>query len=363
MKKPIVFLFAVIVTFACISWGVTGHKTVADIAFNHLTPKAKAAVADLLCTQSMADVASWADEVRNQPAYKNTAPQHFINVELGLQHDAFVKEVQGSPNDNVYKALQDNMAVLRDTKSTKEQKTDALKFIIHFVGDMHQPMHVSRAEDKGGNTIQVRYDGKGTNLHSLWDSKLLEHGGLNDMQLSAQYDNISPGQIGQWQQTPVIDWAWESYQISTQLYADVEKPNGHLIDEAYYKKYMPVIQQRLQQAGIRLAGLLNEVFKKGLPQSAAEVKVIPAAPAGDSYCDVVYGGKYFDNSGMTLLNLGAAYPNSTMTVVIYKKDRANWGDDPIKMYDGKKICVTGKKIEYQGRPEIVVEKPGQIEIK
>lgn len=153
-----------------------------------------------------------------------------------------------------------------------------------------------------------------------------------------------------------------SYQVATQLYSDVEKPNGNFIDEAYYNKYMPVIQQRLQQAGIRLAGLLNEIFKNGITQSAAEVKIIPASPAGDSYCDVVHGGKYFDNSGMTLLNLGGAYPNNTMTVVIYKKDRGNWSDDPIKMYDGKKVCVTGKKIEYQGRPEIVVEKPGDIVI-
>ncbi len=362
MKKPIIYFCTVILIFLCASWGVTGHRTVAGIAANHLTPKAKAAVAELLGSQSMADVASWADEVRNQPGYKNTAPQHFINVELGLSHDAFAKQVEGAANANVYKAIQDNAAVLRDTKSTKDQKAVALKFIVHFVGDMHQPMHVSRAEDKGGNTIQVMYDDKGTNLHSLWDAKLLEHGGLNDAQLSAQYDNVSPGQIDQWQKTPVIDWAWESYQLSTQLYAGIEKPNGHFIDDAYYNKYMPVIQQRLQQAGIRLAGLLNEVFKNGLASSAAEVKVIPLAPAGDSYCDVVYGGKYFDNSGMTLLNLGGVYPNNTMTVVIYKKDRGNWSEDPIKMYDSKKICVTGKHITYQGRPEIVVEKPSDIVI-
>ncbi len=358
MKKYLV----VIIALAFISWGVTGHRTVANIALNHLTPKAKAAVAELLGSQTMADASTWADEVRSEPAYRNTAPEHFINVELGLSHDAFVQAVKNMPQTNVYKALQDNVAALGDTKSTASQKTEALKFIIHFVGDMHQPMHVSSAEDKGGNTIQIRYDGKGTNLHSLWDSKLLEHGGLSDQQLAAQYDHLTQQQITAWQKTPVIDWAWESYQYSTQLYADAAKPDGNMVDDAYYKKYIPVIQQRLEQAGIRLAGLLNEVFKNGLPQSAAEVKVIPAVPTGDSYCDVVYGGKYFDNSGMTLLNLGAAYPNSTMTVVIYKKDRGNWSEDPIKMYDGKKICVKGKQIMYRDKPEIVVEKPADITV-
>jgi len=362
MKKTVLHCSILLLLFICISWGVTGHKTVADIAGNHLTPKAKAAVAELLGSQSMADVASWADEVRSTPEYKSTGPEHFINVPLGLTHDQFTEQVMKMPEDNAYKALESYADVLYDTKSTKEQKTTALKFIIHIVGDMHQPMHVSRAEDKDGNTIQVRYDGKGTNLHSLWDSKLLEHGGLNDVQLTEQYDQLSSGQIAQWQKTPVLDWAWESYQISTQLYEAVEKANGNVIDDAYYSKYMPIIQQRLARAGIRLAGLLNEIFKNGLPASAAEVKVIPAAPAGDSYCDVVRGGKYFDNSGMTLLNLGAAYPNSTMTVVIYKKDRSNWSDDPIKLYDGKKICVTGKQITYQGRPEIVVGKPADITV-
>lgn len=361
MKKPLVSLLAVVLILICISWGLTGHKTVADIAFNHLTPQAKAAVTQLLGNESMADVASWADEILGHADYKQTASQHYINVPLGLSHDAFVQNVTSQPQ-NVYTALQHNADVLRDTKSTATQKAEALKFVIHFVGDMHQPMHVSRAGDKGGNTIQVRYDGKGTNLHALWDSKLLQHGGMDDMQLAAQYDKISSGEIMQWQKTPVIDWAWESYQLSTQLYADVEKPNGNMIDDAYYQKYMPVIQQRISQAGIRLAGLLNEVFKNGLPGSAAELKVTPAAPAGDSYCETVYGGKYFDNSGMTLLNLGGQYPNNTMTVVIYKKDRGNWKEDPLKLYDGKKICVTGKKMIYQGKPEIVVEQPKDITI-
>lgn len=358
MKKPVLFLLSIAILFL-VSWGVTGHKTVADIAFNHLTPKARSAVAELLGTQTMSDVATWADEVRSTPEYKNTGPEHYINVPAGLTQDEFTEQVMKMPDDNAYKALESYVDVLYDTKSTKTQKTTALKFIIHIVGDLHQPMHVSRAEDKGGNAIQLRYDGKGTNLHALWDSKLLEHGGLTDAQLAEQYDHITPAQISAWQKTPVMDWAWESYQISAQLYAGVEKSNGN-IDDAYNTKYMPVIRQRLAQAGIRLAGLLNEVFKNGLPASAAEVKIIPAAPAGGSYCDMVYGGKYFDNSGMTLLNLGGAYPNNTMTVVIYKKDRGNWSDDPIKLYDGKKICVTGKQITYQGRPEIVVEQPNQI---
>ncbi|HEY4206298.1 MAG TPA: S1/P1 nuclease, partial [Puia sp.] len=355
MKKVLHYCCGMALICLCISWGATGHRTVADIAFNHLTPKAKAAVAGLLGTQTMADVSTWADEIRNQPRYRATAPDHFINMPLGLSHEVFEQEVAAQPH-NAYVALLHNEDVLRDAKTTKEQKTEALKLLIHFVGDIHQPMHVSRAEDKGGNTIQVRYLGRGTNLHALWDSKLLDHAGLDDGQLSQEYDHVTEREIQKWQKTPAIEWAWESYQISTQLYAAAQAPRGNIIDDAYYARYMPVIQQRLEQAGVRLAGLLNEIFKDGLPASVAGPAALTPSttmePAGDNFCAVVYGGKYFDNSGMTLLNLGAPYPNNTMTVVIYKKDRGHWSDDPIKKYNGKKICVTGKRIEYQGRPEI-----------
>lgn len=252
MIKNLTCLAVIVVITACISWGVVGHKTVADIAYNHLTPQAKSAVAQLLGNESMADVASWADEILGQADYKATAPDHYLNLPLGLSHDAFVSNVQGQENRNVYKALQHDADVLRDPTSTATEKTEALKFMIHFVGDMHQPMHVSRAADKGGNTIQVRYEDKGTNLHTLWDSKLLQHGGLNDMQLAEKFDHVSDAQVTAWQKTPVIDWAWESYQVATQLYADVEKPKGNFIGDAYYNKYMPVIQQRIQQAGIIL---------------------------------------------------------------------------------------------------------------
>jgi hypothetical protein len=92
---------------------------------------------------------------------------------LGLNYQAFSDNIKNQSQDNVYKALLKNEKMLKAPSSTKEQKAAALKFIVHFVGDLHQPVHVSRAEDKGGNTIQVQFGGQGTNLHSLWDSKLI----------------------------------------------------------------------------------------------------------------------------------------------------------------------------------------------
>jgi len=380
MKKLFIAVAFALFAAVCLSWGVTGHRTIAHIADRHLTPRARAAVHDLLGNESLADVSTWADEVRDDPAFRNTTREHFLNVPLGLSRTDFEKTVRNMTTPNVYSGLIKNEAVLQNTASTSDERRTALKFIVHFVGDMHQPMHVSRAEDKGGNTIQVRYDGKGTNLHALWDSKLLEHEGLNDLQMADQYDHLTQTQIDGWQKDPVIAWAWESYQISSQLYTEIEKPGGNIITDSYLQKYQHVIQNRLQQAGIRLAGLLNAAFKTGLPPGGVSTGLGGGTPTGspastgssnagavrpaegDSFCDVVYGGKYIESSGMTLLNLGAAYPRQTMTMVIYDKDRGKWKEDPLKMYDGKKICITGRRTEYKGKPEIIVSDPAQVKV-
>ena len=217
MKKYLLVILLPIAALSLISWGVTGHKTIAQIAENHLTQQAKNAVKNLLGSQSLADVSTWADEARNQSEYRKTSSWHFLNIPLGLNFPEFVQAVKTQNTENVYTALIKCEQELTDPNSSTDQKVIALKFIVHFVGDLHQPMHISRAEDKGGNTIQVRYNAKGTNLHSLWDSKLIEHQSINYVQLAHNYDIASPKEIMQWQADDVLKWIYESYRISSQL--------------------------------------------------------------------------------------------------------------------------------------------------
>lgn len=252
-----------LVTFALIliSWGYTGHRTIGKITENHLTDKAKLAVKNLLGDTSIADACTWADDARKEPAFKETGDWHFLNLPLGLNYQQFTKYVDTVSKGNVYSALLNAEKTLRDKKTSKQQQVYALKFILHLVGDLHQPMHISRAEDKGGNTIQLNYEEKGTNLHSLWDTKLLEHQGLSYVQLAEKYDQISAADIKQWQNEPVMQWIWESYQISSALYAEVDGMNKRVIDDAYYQKHLPTIQKRIQQAAIRLAGILNKIYQ------------------------------------------------------------------------------------------------------
>lgn len=260
MKTKYIFLgLAFVLSLSLISWGVTGHRSIAKIAENHLSPKAKVAVYQLLGSEDMPIVSTYADEIRYDNAYKYTGPWHYLNLPLGLNYDQFKASIKADTTANVYNALLKMKAQLINPKSSKADKVFALKMMIHFVGDLHQPMHVSREEDQGGNKIKLKFQGKETNLHSLWDSGLIEYNGFSFLEMATALDNVSDPKIKQWQSDPMVKWLFESYQISSQLYKEVE--NKPELDYTYYPQHAEIYKTRIQQAGIRLAGILNGVYK------------------------------------------------------------------------------------------------------
>jgi hypothetical protein len=363
----ILLCFAILITMA--SWGAIGHRAIASIAEKHLNANVKAVVSSYLNGENITEAATWADEIRDDQQYKSTGPWHFLNLPLGLTRAQFSEYVTKQDKDNTYTAILKAEANLRDNTLSATQKAEALKFLIHFIGDAHQPMHVSREEDKGGNTIQLRYEGKGTNLHSLWDSKLIDHEGLNNAEMTTQYDLATPEQIKKWQSDSPMQWMWESYQISSTLYKGVKA--GQTIDDVYYKKAIPIIRQRISQAGIRLAGELNRLLKDQSPvkqvttvdnnkttTQAVAIKLADVKSATGKTVVVtgkVYGAK--DIGSMVLVNLGASYPNQILTVAL--KGSAKVLADKI---DGKVIKVEGTVIDYKGRPEVIITEPAQIQI-
>jgi len=375
-RQPIVIITLLAAAIFLLSWGVTGHRAVGKIAADHLSPKARAAVQELLGNSTLSDVSTWPDEILRQPEYRHTAPWHYLNLPLGLSYADFEKKVVDMKEENVYSALVKEEGVLGNKETTREEKTEALKFVVHFVGDLHQPMHISRAEDKGGNTIQLNYEGKGTNLHSVWDTRLIEHEGLTYEQLAEKYGQAGAAQIRQWQSDPVIKWIWESYQISTKLYAEIDAMKDRTIDDSYYQAHIGIIHERIEQAGIRLAGVLNTIFANGLAASkpsssvaganagsgAAAPLVIEIGTAAQhingyiTTCAKVYGYKTLDN--MTLVNLGAAYPDQLLTLVLQGDAK-----EAYKGLDGQQVCVTGSLVLYKDKPEMIITDPKMIGIK
>jgi len=356
----------VLAALGLVSWGFKGHRAVATIAQKHLTSNSAYVVSAFLKGEQMEEVSTWADENRDP----KTAPWHYLNLPLGLSRDAFVKAVQESDN-NVYTAILKTESTLKDVNASADAKNEALKYLIHLVGDAHQPMHVSRKEDKGGNTIQLRFDDKGTNLHSLWDSRLIDHEELSQEDIAKKYDTATPAEIKKWEADSPIEWLWESYQITTELYANA-KP-GQIIDEAYYQKNIPVIRKRIDQAGIRLAGELNRVLagQKVTPVKAT-APAIPAAATGTiivkleevkNYMSktVTVSGKAFssrDIGSMVLVNLGSAYPNQLLTLALKGEAKA-WGSS----IEGKEVTITGQVIDYKGKPEIIITDPALLTVK
>ena len=370
MRKYYLFTFILFIAFTLLSWGVIGHRAIGKIAENHLSVEAKTAVKEILGDQSLSDVSTYADEIRSKPEFKKTGPWHYINLPLGLTQVQFNLMVSAIAQDNVYSALLQCEQDLQRKTTTKEQKAFALKFIVHLVGDLHQPMHVSREEDKGGNTIQLNFSGQGSNLHRVWDSGLIEKQGMTYEQLAASNDKATPAEIKKWQEEPVLDWLYESYQVSSQLYHEVDSMKSHTIGDKYYNEHIAIVGERIEKSGIRLAGVLNTIFSGKAINEGIALKtttfVLPAALLPDSMitvCDKVFSGKYFEKSDLTLLNMGAEYPDQTMSIVIKGADRSKFKIAPETAFANKSVCVTGKQIMYKGKKEIIVTDTSQIKIK
>jgi hypothetical protein len=247
------------------AWGPLGHSVVADLAQRHLSPSAEAEVERLLApehTKSLADIASWPDEIRNDPKqdalWKQTRGLHYIDFTSGDCNYTPPRDCKDG--QCVVAGIDHYVQVLGDKSQPDAARLEALKFVVHFIGDEHQPLHGGSRDDKGGNAYQVQFQGKGTNLHSVWDSGLLKTHGLEWKAYADELDARGPVALPA--PIPPLDnayaqWAEESCAISRDIY-----PDGHTIDQAYVDKQLPVAELRLRQAGRRLAEVLNLTLSK-----------------------------------------------------------------------------------------------------
>jgi hypothetical protein len=265
-RKLPVLLALLCAPYSLLAWGVLGHRAVARIAENHLSGAAKREIARILGHETLPLVSTWADELRNDPQFKDTAPWHYVNVPTGLDYAAFTAQLNATlapapaVPTNAYAALLHVRQDLKDPRKTLEEKRIALKFLVHLVGDVHQPLHLGHLEDKGGNSVLVSWRGRDTNLHSVWDGDLVEYPGFTFTEMAAAYDHATPAEIKDWQKSDPTAWLFESYQLCGPAYAaPAANPK---FDWHFYPTFGPTVEQQILKAGIRLAGLLNEVFAK-----------------------------------------------------------------------------------------------------
>lgn len=240
------------------AYGPTGHRVIAELAYGYLTPEARAAVEAILGDEFMAEAATMPDEMRSNPEdfwRIEAGPYHYINVPPGVSYE----DSEKNPAGDALTALEKYAAVVKDDMASSDDKRRAIWFIIHIVGDLHQPLHVGHPGDRGGNRVEVVFMEELTNLHRLWDEHLVDHRGLSFTEWTRFLERkIKPEMVTEWQQAQPIDWVHEDLILRDDIYA-----NSHgILSWDYVYKYMPLIKSQLSKGGVRLAGYLNRLFEK-----------------------------------------------------------------------------------------------------
>jgi len=270
MRVPtFVALVAALYSSPVLAWGKTGHRVVAAIADTQLSGLAHAHVEEILGPgESLDEAANWPDEMRSAPDefwQKTATPWHYVTLN-GIVYD------HAPPEGDALEALSRFSKTLQDPNATRDQKQLALRFVVHLVGDLHQPLHNGKCCDKGGNDVKVSWFGKPTNLHSVWDSQLVDEEQLSFTELAAKLErHLSSADVIKWWDINPRDWTSESAEIRDTLYPPPARPKkGQVVKKGevllpdlsygYVYKFTPVMERRLSQGGVRLAAYLNALF-------------------------------------------------------------------------------------------------------
>lgn len=253
MKK---YLFAILVVLSIstpvktFAWGKKGHALVAEVAFNYLDANTKKMVLQYLDGMTIEDAATWMDDIKSDYSYDYLKPLHYTNVDKG-------QNIVSNNGKNIIGALQKTINELKNYKSLSKQDVKTkICILFHLVGDLHQPLHVGYGEDKGGNTIQIYFNNRGTNLHSLFDSGIIEYKGLS-LQQCLKSKSFSKTEFSQIETIDVISWANQSRNYLDGIY----NFNGHKVNAVYIDKNYLIIQEQILKAGIRLSSILKDTFK------------------------------------------------------------------------------------------------------
>ena len=241
------------------AWGTQGHRIVGQIAESYLSKKTKKAVASILGNESVAMSSNWPDFLKSDPAYKYLGNWHYINVKQGMTQEQLVSQLATDTSTNAYTKINWLKNELKKKDIAAADKKLYLWLLIHIVGDIHQPLHVGRPEDLGGNKIKVLWFNDSYNLHQLWDEVLVNFQQLSYTEFAAAINFTTQQQRNTWQQQPMSTWIWESYQLADQIYGEV-KGTEEKLGYQYNFKYKAIMEAQLLKGGVRLAGILNEIF-------------------------------------------------------------------------------------------------------
>ncbi|MFD1293615.1 S1/P1 nuclease [Lutibacter holmesii] len=251
----IVFLFGISTVKAeNPEWGATGHRTIGEIASTYIKGKTKRKIADLLDGQSLALVSTFGDDIKSDKRYREFYSWHYINMPFDVKYE----DSEKNPSGDLVLGIEKCKSIILDKTTSKQDKAFYLKLLVHLIGDLHQPMHVGKKEDKGGNGFQVQWFGKGTNLHSVWDSKMIEHYNMTYTELAINMNELSKDEVLSFKKGSVIDWVNETQTYAIEVYNSAEV--GENLRYEYMYLNFQTVRTQLQKGGIRLAKVLDDLF-------------------------------------------------------------------------------------------------------
>jgi hypothetical protein len=278
-------IFLIFGTLRAFGWGPEGHALVARLATAHLTPAAAASVREILGRNAtLASISSWADQVRGQR--QQTGPWHYIDIPIDHRHLDMTRDCP--KNDCVIVKIETFRSVVADRGAVPEQRKEALMFLVHFIGDMHQPLHSADNKDRGGNEVHLEFAGRNTNLHSLWDGGLLGRidSGSEDALFADLSKDLTKSRAKKWGKGRVRDWAEQSHAVAIKIvYGKLPKADDGgpvKITPQYEEEAGPVIREQLERAGATV------------PRDGAPVHRVSAVPI----CRLAEAGRPVDRDAL-----------------------------------------------------------------
>lgn len=251
LSALLVFYVVIIPSFG---WGQNGHRVVGQLAEWHINKKASRNIKAILKYESLAMVSTWMDEIRSDDQYNYATTWHYLTVEDGRDYDPSIQEKEG----DAFAQLQRIIDELKQGDLSARQEIEHLKMLVHIVGDLHQPLHVGRGDDRGGNDVDVYYFNQKTNLHSVWDTRMIEGQNLSFSEMAHHLnERADKATVRKLQATGLSEWLKEAQDFRPMVY---DIPDNKRLSYDYNYRYFHVVENRLLAAGIRLAGILNDIY-------------------------------------------------------------------------------------------------------
>tara|TARA_B100001057_G_scaffold495315_1_gene594051 strand:- start:7959 stop:8687 length:729 start_codon:yes stop_codon:yes gene_type:complete len=239
-------------------WGSTGHRVVAEIANNYLTDNTRERIYNILEGETLVNASTYADDIKSDKRYSEYYDWHFINMELDQDYEDTVPSEKG----DVYIAINRCIDVLESNSVSDLDKSFYLKLLIHFVGDLHQPLHIGRYEDRGANRVYVKWFGRNSNLHRVWDSEMINSHNMSYSELALNLPNPSflvlTDEAKEFKRSDILDWVNEIHEYTNEIYNNVSI-NDKLGYEYQYENF-ETVKDLLLTGGLRLAIILNYLF-------------------------------------------------------------------------------------------------------